>query len=83
MVKQKYYAVYGGREGFQIYLTWDEVRLFITRSCRSLRVTADNSWLLTSLTRLCHFLDESECTCSRDISKSLNTQQIYFYRAHR
>lgn len=26
MAGQKYYAVYNGREGTQIYLTWDEVR---------------------------------------------------------
>ena len=32
MVKQKYYAVYGGREGTQIYETWDDVRPLLTAS---------------------------------------------------
>ena len=27
MARQKYYAVHNGREGTQIYLTWNEVRL--------------------------------------------------------
>ena len=27
--KQKYYAVHGGREGTQIYMTWDEVRALL------------------------------------------------------
>ena len=32
MPKQKYYAVHNGREGTQIYLTWDEVRPAAYRS---------------------------------------------------